>query len=133
MTVSPLARKLLIKPGHRVAVMNAPVGRVDKLLPLPEGAELVDPLAEAIDVVQLFVRDSSELERVGPAAVKAMKPDGLLWVCYPKGGKRAGTDLHRDILWDLMGKQSSLVGVSLVAVDETWSAMRFRPADKVGA
>lgn len=132
MTVSPLARKLLIKPGHRVAVMNAPAGHVDKLRPLPEGAELVDPLGEAIDVVQVFVRDSSELERVGPAAVKATKPDGLLWVCYPKGGRRAGTDLHRDILWDLMGKQSRLVGVSLIAVDETWSAMRFRPADKVG-
>lgn len=132
MTVSPLAKKLLIKPGHRIAVMNAPAGHADKLRPLPQGAELVDWPTEAVDVVQVFVRDSSELERVGPAAVKAMKPDGLLWVCYPKGGKRAGTDLHRDILWDLMGKQSSLVGVSLVAVDETWSAMRFRPADKAG-
>ena len=72
------------------------------------------------------------LERTGLVAIKAMKPDGLLWVCYPKGGRKAGTDLHRDILWDLMGKQTGLVGVSLVAVDEKWSAMRFRAADKVG-
>jgi hypothetical protein len=132
MTTSALARKLLVKPGHRVAVMNSPAGYADLLRPLPEGAELVDSPQEAVDGVQVFVRDSAELERAGPAAIKAMKPDGLLWVCYPKGGQKAGTDLHRDVLWDLMGKQSGLVGVSLVAVDDRWSAMRCRAADKVG-
>ena len=132
MTTSALARKLLVRPGHRVAVMNAPPGYADLLRPLPEGAELVDAPVEAVDVVQLFVRDSADLERTGPAAIKAMKPHGLLWICYPKGGQKAGTDLHRDILWDLMGKQTGLVGVSLVAVDERWSGMRFRAADKVG-
>jgi len=132
MTTSALARKLLVKPGHRLAVINAPAGYTDLLLPLPEGAELVDSPVEAVDVVQVFVRDSAELERSGPVAVKAMKPDGLIWVCYPKGGRKAGTDLHRDILWELIGKRTGLVGVSLVAVDEKWSAMRFRAADKIG-
>ena len=133
MTTSALARKLLVKPGHRVAVMNSPAGYADLLRPLPDGAEVVDSPRDAVDVVQVYVRDSAELERAGPAAIRAMKADGLLWVCYPKGGRKAGTDLHRDVLWDLMGKQSGLVGVSLVAVDEKWSAMRFRAADKVGA
>jgi len=132
MTTSALARKLLVKPGHRVVVMHSPAGYADLLRPLPEGAELVDSTQEPVDVVQVFVRDSGDLERAAPAAIKAMKPDGLLWVCYPKGGQKAGTDLHRDVLWDLMGKETGLVGVSLVAVDEKWSAMRFRAADKVG-
>jgi hypothetical protein len=132
MTTTALAKKLLVKPGHRVAVINAPAGYAELLRPLPEGAELVDPSGSPVDVVQVFLRDSAQLERDGPAAVKAMKPDGLLWACYPKGGKKAGTDLNRDILWDLMGKQSGLVGVTLIAVDDTWSAMRFRAADKVG-
>lgn len=132
MTTSALARKLLTKPGHLVAVMNAPAGYADLLLPLPDGAELIEASAEAVDVVQLFVRNSAELDRAGPPAMRAMKPDGLLWICYPKGGQKAGTDLHRDILWELMGKQTGLVGVSLVAVDGKWSAMRFRAAGKVG-
>ena len=132
MTTSALARKLLVKPGHRVAVMDSPAGYLDLLRPLPEGAELVDSPQESVDVVQVFVRDAAELERAAPAAIRAMKPDGLLWVCYPKGGQKAGTDLHRDVLWDLMDKLTGLVGVSLVAVDEKWSAMRFRAADKVG-
>jgi len=132
MTTSPLARKLLVKPGHRMAVINAPPGYADQLQPLPEGAELVDRPKMAVDVVQVFLRDCGDLDRAAPAAVKAMKPDGLLWVCYPKGGKKAGTDLNRDILWERMGRQSGLVGVTLVSVDDTWSAMRFRAADKVG-
>jgi len=120
MTTSPLAKKLLVKPGHRVAVINAPAGYAELLRPLPEGAELVDPSGSPVDVVQVFLRDSAELERVGPAAVMAMKPDGVLWACYPKGGKKAGTDLNRDILWDLMGRQSGLVWVSLIAFDDAW-------------
>ena len=132
MTTSPLARKLLVKPGHRMAVINAPPGYADQLQPLPEGAELVDRPKMAVDVVQVFLRDCGDLDRAAPAAVRAMKPDGLLWVCYPKGGKKAGTDLNRDILWERMGRQSGLVGVTLVSIDDTWSAMRFRAADKVG-
>lgn len=132
MTASAVAKKLLIKPGHRITVLNAPDGYLDVLRPLPDGAELVESLERPVDVVQVFVRHSDELRSAGPTAVAAMKPDGLLWVCYPKGGKKAGTDLNRDILWELMGRQSSLVGVTLVAIDDAWSAMRFRPADKVG-
>lgn len=132
MTVSAVAKKLLIKPGHRITVLNAPDGYLDVLRPLPDGAELVESPEQPVDVVQVFVRHSDELRSAGPTAVEAMKPDGLLWVCYPKGGKKAGTDLNRDILWELMGRQSSLVGVTLVAIDDAWSAMRFRPADKVG-
>ena len=50
---------------------------------------------------------------------------------YPKGGAKAGTDLNRDVLWQLVGPRG-WTGVSLVAIDDTWSAMRFRPSDKVG-
>lgn len=113
-------------------IMNAPAGYASLLDPLPDGAEVVDSVAQGADVVQLFVSDTAELARDAPAAVKALKTDGILWVCYPKGGKKAGTDLSRDTLWDLMGKQTGLVGVTLVAVDGAWSAMRFRYPDKVG-
>src|SRR5215472_17586483 len=118
--VNPLARKLLIRPGSRVAVVNAPAGYADRLLPLPEGAALVE-LAPGVDVVQVFARDRAELDR-SAGALRAVRQGGLLWVCYPKGGRKAGTDLNRDLLWEAMG-EFGLAGVTLVAVDETWSAM----------
>ena len=127
--MNPLARKLQIKPGSRIAVVNAPPGYAERLDPLPEGAAMVD-LQPGVDVLQVFARDRAELEAAA-GALGSVREGGLLWVCYPKGGKKAGTDLNRDLLWAELGK-SGLTGVTLVAVDDTWSAMRFRPADEVG-
>jgi len=96
---SPLAGKLLIKPGSRVALLNAPDGYPERLRPLPGGARLVELASGGdLDAVQVFVHDAAELRRLGPEAIAAVKPDGLLWVCYPKGGRKAGTDLSRDVL-----------------------------------
>lgn len=132
MTPSPLARKLLIKPGFRIGLVNAPQGYAERLQPLPPDAELVEAPGDALDFVQVFARDAAELDRVGPPAYRSVRAGGLLWVCYPKGGRKAATDLNRDVLWELLGR-SGLTGVTLVALDETWSAMRFRPAAEVGA
>ena len=133
MTTSALARKLLVKPGHRVVVMHSPAGYADLLRPLPEGAELVDSTQEPVDVVQVFVRDSGDLERAAPAAIKAMKPDGLLWVCYPKGGKtRGATDLPATPWWtksDVLGEFTGETGykpVAFVKIDDNWTALRFK-------
>jgi len=131
MATSALARKLQIKPDHQVAVVNAPDGYAALLEPLPDGARLLDGPAGGADVLQVFVRDQAELERVGRPVFGSVRPGGLLWVCYPKGGRKAGTDLSRDVLWELMSRDG-LAGVTLVAVDDTWSCMRFRPAAEVG-
>jgi hypothetical protein len=117
------AKKLLVKPGHTVRVVNAPDGYGDLL---PQTAE-----TGPTDAVLLFVNDRAELDAHLPSAIEAVKPGGLLWVAYKKGGAKAGTDLNRDILWQAV-EPRGWTGVSLVAVDDRWSAMRFRPADKVG-
>ncbi len=127
--MNALAKKLLIKPGSRIGLVNAPPGYAERLEPLPERAEVVD-LQPGLDVVQVFAHDRAELARA-TGALTSVREGGLLWVCYPKGGKKAGTDLNRDLLWEELGK-SGLTGVTLVAVDDTWSAMRFRPASEAG-
>lgn len=131
MTISALARKLQVKPGFKVALVNPPSGYADRLAPLPEGATVAKRLGRDLDMVQVFVKDAAELNRVVERSVAAVKPGGLLWICYLKGGKRAGTDLNRDILWAAM-ELRNLVGVTLVSVDDAWSAMRFRPIEDVG-
>lgn len=131
MEPNPLAKKLLLKPGSRAGLVNAPEGFRARLEPLPDGAVLLEEVEPALDFVQVFARNAAQLE-ASSAAFGAVKANGLLWVCYPKGGKKAGTDLNRDVLWELMGRRT-LKGVTLVAIDETWSAMRFRLAGEVGA
>jgi len=126
-----LAQKLLIKPDATVLLLNAPIGYARKLAPLPQGATLTDKRGRPADVVVAFVRDSTELKRLA-SGFAALEEDAVLWVCYPKGGARAGTDLDRDVLHAAMEKHE-LAGVSLVAFDETWSAMRFRAPEDIGS
>lgn len=125
-----LATKLLIKPDVRVLLLNAPIGYAKKLEPLPSGATVTDKRGKA-DVVIVFVRDSGELKRLA-TSFGSLEEDAVLWVCYPKGGAKAGTDLDRDILHAAMEKHE-LTGVSLVAFDDVWSAMRFRAPEDVGS
>ena len=126
-----LSKKLLVKPDSRVLFMNAPIGYAKKLEPLPAGATVSDTRGRPADVVVAFVRDSAELKRLA-TSFASLEEDAILWVCYPKGGSAAGTDLDRDTLHAAMAKHE-LVGVSPVAFDERWSAMRFRAPEDVGS
>ena len=123
-----LATKLLVKPDARVLLLNAPIGYARKLEPLPAGASVTDKRGKA-DVVVAFVRDEAELKRLAPS-FGALEDEAVLWVAYPKGGTKAGTDVDRDTLHAAMEKHE-LIGDTLVALDEAWSAMRFRAPEDV--
>lgn len=80
------------------------------------------------DFVHLFVQNKDEVDLLGPKAVEAVKPEGVLWISYPKGSSKIKTDINRDKGWDSI-KAMGFVGVSMISIDETWSAMRFRPVE----
>ena len=130
--LSSLARKLRLEPAHRVAVLNAPAGYIDSLKPAPDGLRAEFEPPELFDAVQLFVSGVEELRALGPDAIRAVRPGGLLWIAYPKGGKTAGvTDLPATPEWmkrDVLGEITSVTGyrpVAFVKIDETWTALRF--------
>lgn len=126
MADTPLVKKLGLKPGMQAAILNAPPGYTELLGQLPEGVTLAERLDGLFDLVQLFVKGRSELERHAPAAIAAVKPDGLLWICYPKITSRLKSDITRDHGWEVVSA-AGWGGVSMIAIDETWSAMRFKP------
>ena len=130
---SPLAKKLRLAPEHTVAVLNAPDGYLSLLYPGPSRMATQLGRNQAYDAVVIFVNNVDELRRLGPSGIRAVKPDGLLWVCYPKGGTTLGaTDLPATPWWvrrDVLGDVTSVTGykpVSFVAVDGTWTALRFK-------
>ena len=131
MATQSLLKKLQLKGVQRAVIINPPQGYLDELGPLPEGVELAQQAEGSFDFVQMFARDMGELQRFLPVALHALKYDALLWIAYPKGGAKAGTDLNRDILWNAVA-QHHFSGVTLISLDEVWSAMRFRPSEKVG-
>ena len=123
--VSPLAKKLKLKPGARAAVVNAPDGYLDTLGP-PAGTPIGTSLTGPLDWIQVFVASSAELAAVVPGITKAVAPDGLVWICYPKGSSKRQTDLTRDRGWEPL-EGSDLMWLSLVSIDDTWSAFGLRP------
>ena len=78
----------------------------------------------------LFINNLAEASQLVPEAMRTVKPDGLLWVAYPKGASGVKTDVNRDRLWQAL-EPTGWRPVRQVALDDTWSAMRFRPAELV--
>ena len=120
-----------MQPGQHVLIMNAPPGYIEGLASVLEGIE-VEPVGEGeYDFVHLFVADIAELERLGSAALRAVRYDGLLWISYPKKSSKLRSDLNRDTGWDVVAA-AGLRPVTQVSIDQTWSALRFRPVERVG-
>jgi hypothetical protein len=130
MAPSPLIRKLRIQPGQRLLILNSPPGYVESLGPLPDGARIAEAAEGAVDFCHLFARNSAQLAELLPVALAACKYDGLFWVSYPKKSSKVASDLSRDVLWELPG-ETSLRPVAQVSIDQTWSALRYRPGELV--
>jgi 1-acyl-sn-glycerol-3-phosphate acyltransferase len=129
---SALARKLLIQPGDRVLVLNAPPSYLASLLPLPAGAVTSADGNGTHDVVQLFAQDRAQLERDAGAALAALKPGGVLWMSYPKPSSGPGSDLSRDHGWGVL-HAAGLVAVTPISVAGDWHALRWRTQAEAAA
>jgi hypothetical protein len=133
--LSATAKKLRLLQDHKVALLNAPAGFSAQLQPGPASVATDLRTDETFDAVLLFVNNADELRRLGPAAIHASRPSGLLWISYPKGGPaRGATDLpatpwwvQRDVLGEITGERG-YKPVAFVAVDDTWTALRFKRA-----
>jgi hypothetical protein len=126
MAESPLAKKMKLKPGLRAAIINAPEGYLKELDPLPSDVEVVESLQGQFDWLQIFVKTKAELDELVPRVLRALKPDTLLWVSFPKGTSKIQTDLTRDKGWDAI-QAADLKWVNLISVNATWSAFAVRP------
>jgi hypothetical protein len=129
-----LAQKLQLKPGEKVALVNVPEGRLAALAAELEGCDAWDASKKAagkLDAMLLFVNNLAEAEKLGSKAIRSSGADRLLWIAYPKGSAKVKTDVNRDTLWKTL-EPTGWRPVRQVALDAVWSAMRFRPAEKVG-
>jgi len=118
-----LARKMKLNPGAHAAIINAPPNYLDGL---KHDSEITESLHGKFDWVQLFVQNKAELDKLAPKAAKALKPNSILWISFPKGSSKIQTDLTRDKGWESV-RSLDLKWITLISVNETWSAFSFRP------
>ncbi len=115
---TPLARKLGFKEGMRVVYVNAPRGFA------VEGIETTaQRLARHTGLVVCFVTARRELERRLDGLRRAIEPDGMLWVAWPKRASGVKTDMTEDVVRDV-ALPTGLVDTKVCAIDDIWSGLR---------
>ena len=123
---TPLAKKLGIEEGHRVALLHAPRGFETLLQALPASVELIrDPRGMGpFPRVLLFAPDVASLKRDFPRAARLIPPDGALWISWPKKGSPLFQDLTEDGV-RAVALPAGLVDVKVCAVDDDWSGLKL--------
>jgi hypothetical protein len=121
---TPLAKKLGIAPGARVAALEAPADYPALLAPLPEGVTFESRAGAATDVAHLFVRERAVLARQLDSLRVRLRPDAVLWVSWPKKAARIPTTVTEDVIREL-ALPLGFVDVKVCAVDATWSGLKL--------
>lgn len=123
---TPLPRKLGIKPGHRVALLDAPAGFEATLDGLPYGVVIRPGLAADVptDVIVLFVTERHELQAHLDEIRRGMAQDGGFWVAWPKRASKVPTDVTEDVVREV-ALPTGLVDNKVCAINEIWSGLRL--------
>lgn len=122
---TPLAKKLGIKEGYKVLIIDAPEYYWSLFSELPPNIEVVnDGEVETIHFIHLFTTDLTAFERNLTKVAPLLKKDGLLWISWPKKSAKIPTTVDK---WAVMrlGQAVGLVDVKVAAVDDSWSGLKF--------
>jgi len=129
--MSELFRKMNLGQNSTIHVLNAPSSFGQELARLA-GVEVKRSLRGKADFVLAFAVTRKEVDELSRRLVAAAAEDAVIWVAYPKGSsKRYRCEFNRDDGWTVLG-EGGYEPVRMVAIDEDWSALRFRKAGKIG-
>jgi hypothetical protein len=125
-------KKLNLKDQKEMVVLNAPESFEPALAELQDVNVLRDAQgATEIRFMLAFVTKLEEIEGIAPVAAEKARGDAIVWFAYPKGSsKRYKCEFNRDTGWEALGREG-FEPVRQVAIDEDWSALRFRRVEYI--
>jgi hypothetical protein len=121
---TPLQKKLGIKEGLSLFVLQPPKEYFDWISPLPADVQVKTRLAGQVDFIHLFVQELRVFSKEFIRCKKQLKKDGMMWVSWPKKASKVPTDLDENVIRDF-GLKNGLVDVKVCAVDDVWSGLKF--------
>ena len=123
-SATPLLKKLGIKAGFDMAFVNAPEDFVTQL-DLPSDVNIRrQPKNKDLDFMLVFVKSQKTLRTAFKQCSRKIKPNGMLWMSWPKKTSGLQTDLTENIVRDI-GLAAGLVDVKVCAIDDVWSGLKF--------
>lgn len=120
---TPLPKKLGIREGHSLLLLNAPPRFERKLEPMPENASFVEDGTQA-RIAVLFAASEAELVRNFRPLANALPEKCALWIAWPKKASGVKTDLNENVVREV-GLGLGWVDYKVCAIDETWSGLCF--------
>jgi hypothetical protein len=123
-SATPLAKKLGIKEGSRIALINAPKDFQSTLGELPRRVDFIERPSKALDIILLFVLTERTLARDFARFAAKLSANGMIWIAWPKKNSGVSTDLSFERV-QRIGLNAGLVDVKICAIDDTWSGLKF--------
>jgi hypothetical protein len=125
-------QKLGVKPGFCILAAGAPAAYGDIVGQLPAQVTIVPRLRAAVDMVHVFATEAAALGDKLAICHDSIRPDGMVWVSWPKKSSRVTTDLTDQVVRQT-GLSFGLVDIKVCAIDDIWSALKFViPRDQRG-
>ncbi|MGZ5299550.1 MAG: DUF3052 domain-containing protein, partial [Actinomycetota bacterium] len=121
---TPLPKKLGIREGSRVFLVNTPDGFGEMLTPMPDGAKLLTRIAKPLDVGVLFATEQAELIRWFDRIATALDVAGRLWVAWPKKASKVPTDIDFGFAQGI-GLDAGLVDNKSASITEVFQCLQF--------
>ncbi|MCW8877757.1 MAG: DUF3052 domain-containing protein [Kangiellaceae bacterium] len=121
---TPLAKKLGIKAGFKIYVKNPPENYLQLIEPIPDNVMIYKRLSSSLDIIHFFTKKKSELAHCINDYMARIKPNGMIWVSWPKRVSKVETDVTEDIIREII-LPLGLVDIKVCAVDETWSGLKL--------
>jgi hypothetical protein len=123
--MDPVLKKMNFKEGMKIRVWNAPID-LKSLIETWETEGLIAESDEKPTFLLAFVQTEEEVRKFFPELHALAPEDEVLWMAYPKGtSKKYKAQINRDSGWKIVGEHD-YEGVRQIAINEDWSAMRFR-------
>jgi hypothetical protein len=121
---TPLAKKLGIKSGFHIRLINAPENYPMLFTDLPAELYFENEAAVKIDFIHLFTKSKDEYTALLPKLKERIKSNGMIWVSWPKKASKVPTDTTEDIIRNF-ALQTGLVDIKVCAVDDIWSGLKL--------
>ena len=121
---TPLAKKLGIKNGFHISLINAPEYYLRLFTDLPAELYFENEEVKNLDLIHFFTKSRDEYETLLPVLKSHIKPNGIIWISWPKKVSKVLTDITEDIIRNF-ALQTGLVDIKVCAVDDIWSGLKM--------
>jgi hypothetical protein len=121
---TPLAKKLGIKEGFKIRLVNQPAYYFELFTDMPENISLLTDKKTKKNLIHYFTKQAEDLQKdIGPLR-NEIEPNGMIWISWPKKASKMVTDITEDVIRNL-ALANGLVDVKVCAVDEIWSGLKL--------